>query len=401
MTLSKIYQSLTIHHNDDTSSSSSVYHVQQQLLPPPLLPPYSIPSDSITIPSNYKFVVVAPIYYTSINEIRFQLALEACQEAAKYGIKLLLVDGSPIPEDREEDNLSTLLTKAGNKKNEEDSSSTNDASSSNIKDWLSSSTLYTKVLRQQSNGKKGVALREAISAACQEMNASGADGNNNPHDHNNIVAFQELEKVNMFQHWKYIIHTMIEGGGRGGNGKGGATDMDIDIMIPGRFGKSFKETYPIEQYYAETFGNLYLNSLTATSSTATVNNKKNTTSATTTGLLPSNIDYTFGPMALRCSYASYWLNYVDGEIWDAQIIPMIHAAYGTNYVSTKNIGPASQSLHVPALRPPAKVYTITIDYKHSSKMKRQEEYDPTWSEKRLMQLNFLKDTVANELKKHN
>ena len=380
------------YHNANTSS----YHLQQQLPP---LPPYSPPSDSITIPSKYKFVVVAPIYYTSVEEVRFQLALKACQEAAKYGIKLLLVDGSPIlptvPE--EEDNISTLLTKAGTKKDDSSSAKIEDDGST-TNEWLSSSS-YTKVIRQHSQGKKGVALREAISAACQEMNGNDSTNSNNSNDQNHIVAFQELEKVNMFQHWKYIIHTMIEGSG--GVGNGGKQDIDnIGIMIPGRFDTSFKETYPIEQYYAETFGNLYLNSLSSSSSSTTDRNSINTTKL----LLPPNIDYTFGPMALRCSYAPYWVNYVDGDIWDAQIIPMIHAAYGTRYVSSsssKNVvaGGASSSLLTPPSRA-AKVSTITIDYRHSPKMKQQEEYDPTWSEKRLMQLNFLKATVADELKKH-
>ena len=80
-------------------------------------------------------------------------------------------------------------------------------------------------------------------------------------------------------------------------------------------------------------------------------------------------------MALRCSHVHYWLNF-DGEIWDAQIVPMIHA-------------------HLAG----AAVRDIPIDYRHSPLMKQEEQGQPIWSEKRLMQLNFLSDYVTKELKK--
>ena len=80
-------------------------------------------------------------------------------------------------------------------------------------------------------------------------------------------------------------------------------------------------------------------------------------------------------MALRCSHEHYWLNF-DGEIWNAQIVPMIHA-------------------HLAG----AAVRDIPIDYRHSPLMKQEEQGQPIWSEKRLMQLNFLSDYVAEELKK--
>jgi hypothetical protein len=267
-----------------------------------------------TSQSSLRLTVVAPTFYTSLDEKRYLLALDASRAAARNGIRLLLVDGSPLKE------ASAALVNAGTRIIGKDRKKKE----------------FTRVVPQISQGKKGVALREAMEAACHEMEAEGV-----PHE-KSVVAFQELEKVDMFRHWNFVLEDMDR--------------TQSDIGVPRRLDDSFKASYPLEQYYAEVFGNLYLDSLGSKIG------------------LPS-LDWTMGPMALRCSHVKYWLNF-NGEIWDAQIVPMIHA-------------------HLAG----ARVRDIPIDYRHSPLMKQEEQGQPVWSEKRLMQLNFLYDYVAKELKK--
>jgi hypothetical protein len=79
-------------------------------------------------------------------------------------------------------------------------------------------------------------------------------------------------------------------------------------------------------------------------------------------------------VAFRCSYTSHWLRY-DGELWDAQLVPLVQA-------------------HLAG----AKVSSYEVDYHHPETMKQQEQGVPIWNEKRLLQLNFLKDTVGKLMK---
>ena len=129
-----------------------------------------------------------------------------------------------------------------------------------------------------------------------------------------------------------------------------------DVVMPRRSDASFQRTYPIEQYHSEMFGNMYLNSLGSKIG------------------LPNDIDWTMGPVAFRCHQAHHWIDY-DGAMWDAQLVPLVRA---------HNAG--------------AKVSSAEIDYEHPATMKEQEQGEPIWNEKRLMQLNFLQDTVAKALK---
>jgi hypothetical protein len=253
-------------------------------------------------------IVVAPTFYSSVEESRFILGLDACRQAARYGIRLILVDGSPLEEIR------TALQNAG--KNRQGKS-------------------FVRVIPQVVPGKKGVALREAIRAALEEFDSAGlACGHG-------VIAFQELEKVDMFRNWNSVVNHMAETG--------------AEVVCPRREDSLFKSTYPIEQYYSETFGNLYLDSLGSKIG------------------FPS-IDWTVGPIALRCTLSKYWLDF-DGQIWDAQLVPMLHAFLAG-----------------------AKVTSFEIDYRHSELMKHQEEGQPEWSEKRLMQLNHLSEKLGKKLK---
>lgn len=243
--------------------------------------------------STTPLIVVAPTFYTTTEETRYRLGIEACQNAAKYHIRVILVDGSPQPEIR------NGLEEAGRG--------------------------YVQVLPQTAKGRKGAALREAIQHAHQQSGERS------------MIAFQELEKVDMFRHWLPMIKFM--------------TETNADVIVPKRSHETFRSTYPIEQYHCESFANSYLNSLSAS-----------------IGMTP--IDWTIGPVAFKYNQAEYWINF-DGELWDAQLVPLVKA-------------------HLSG----AKVEIFEIDYLHPKTMKEEEEGVAKWNEKRLMQLNFLKDTVG-------
>ena len=238
-------------------------------------------------------IVVAPTCYVSLDEARYLLAVAACQHAAKHKIQMILVDASSESAIREG------LEKAGGG--------------------------YVRVVLQTVPGRKGAALREAIQLACQQANEKS------------IIAFQELEKVDMFRHWNVVVQHMLETG--------------ADIIVPRRDDRCFRSNYPIEQYHCESFANLLLNSWGAD-----------------IGLVA--IDWTIGPVAFRNQLAEHWIRF-DGELWDAQLIPLVEA-------------------HVAGF----KVASFEIDYIHPKTMKDEEEGAAKWNEKRLMQLNFLKETVG-------
>lgn len=160
-----------------------------------------------------------------------------------------------------------------------------------------------------------------------------------PHD--GIICYQELEKVEMIAMQREVCNHMLRSG--------------ADICVPRREDSLFRRSYPIEQYHSENFVNLYLDAL-----------------GSSVGL--PTLDWTFGPVAFRSSMAHYWLNF-GGELWDAQIVPFIQA-----------------------VREGARVEGFQVSYSHPALMKREEEFQPIWSEKRLMQLNFLFKHVAEPLK---
>lgn len=190
---------------------------------------------------------------------------------------------------------------------------------------------FVLVLKQASKGRKGAALREGIAFASELLKDSGG-----------FVAFQEPEKVDMIMHWKKIVDFMIQ--------------EKADICNPTRSLDHFIHTYPIEQWHSEQFANLYLDSL-----------------AKSVGF-PS-VDWTMGPIVLKATFANHWLKY-EGELWDAQIVPMVHA----------------QRWH------DAKVVTYSCNYRQPLAMKAEEEGNSIWIEKRLFQLNHLFEHVGNALK---
>lgn len=273
------------------------------------------PQHDLFATNPWNLIVLAPTFYTSTDETRFLLALESCREAAKQNTRLILVDASPSPEIR------SMLESAGKP--------------------------TVKVVKQTTTGK-GAALKEAIQLAENEINSSSKSDNKNVRTitTTTVIAFQELEKVDMLlsSHWQHLLNHMYK--------------QNADVTVPWRSDKFFKKTYPIEQYHAETFANMYLNSLAKQ-------------------LKMTSIDWTMGPVAFKSSMAKYWLDY-DSKLdsYDVQLVPIINA-----YLQGK-----------------AKLTSYEIDYHHSLQMKAMEEGSPDWSEKRLMQLNFHKDVIAKTLK---
>jgi len=184
------------------------------------------------------------------------------------------------------------------------------------------------VLPQTAKGRKGAALREAVAHAVERLPDDG------------IICYQELEKVEMVRLQPQVAEAIRAQG--------------ADVCVPRREDGAFHSSYPIEQYHSENFVNLYLDAL-----------------GKQVGL-PS-IDWTFGPVAFRCSIAIHFLRFT-GELWDAQIVPFVNAARWHG----------------------ARVISHTVKYEHPLEMKAEEEGASRWSEKRLDQLNFLFRHVADE-----
>lgn len=239
-------------------------------------------------------IIVSPTFYPSLDDKRCELGLEACKRAVAAGLRMLLVDASP-PE------VHAALAATG-----------------------------VLVRKQTAKGRKGAALREAISAAVALLPADG------------IICYQELEKVEMVSLQRGVADA-IRASGAG-------------VCVPRRQDKAFRESYPVDQYHSEHFANGYLDSL-----------------ARPVGF-PS-VDWTFGPLALRASLAPHWLA-CNGELWDAQIVPMVEAARWAG----------------------KGVIEHPVHYTHPPEMKAEEEGVPKWSEKRLEQLNFLFLHVGGALK---
>jgi hypothetical protein len=196
---------------------------------------------------------------------------------------------------------------------------------------------FVKVVPQTSEGKKGAALREGIKLAAEMLKSDTTKASRK-----SIIGFQEPEKVDFVRHWPSIARHLTLSGS--------------DVVVPRRRDEDFRATYPIEQYHSEQFANLFLDSL-----------------GSKIGL--ESIDWTAGPVALGVGMADEWLD-CDGEIWDAQLLPIIE--------SFLNRG--------------AKVTSFEVTYRHPESMKEEEEGNPAFNEKRLQQLNFLSETVGQRMR---
>lgn len=178
--------------------------------------------------------------------------------------------------------------------------------------------------QQQAAGKKGSALREALSIATQLPECTPET----------LLLWQEPEKDDMVRSWPAVAAH--------------ATESCSDVVVPSRREASWKETYPIEQWHSEQYANHYMN-----------------LAARELGGFTLPLDWHFGPIAFRAKHAKLWLD-SDGELWDAQCLPV-----------------------VAAVKSGLKVSSVDVDFRASLAMKAEEEGDLNFVEKRLMQINFL------------
>lgn len=177
------------------------------------------------------------------------------------------------------------------------------------------------IRKQLSKGKKGAALREAIRVALE---------------FGDFLCWQEAEKVDMIRHW------MIPLGDR------------IDVLVPARRDDLFRSTYPVEQYHSENFANMLVRLAVKRLG------------------FDEFIDWHFGPFAFKKEHADLWLQH-EGELWDAQILPVILA-----------------------IKNGLVVRSVTVPFSAPTEMKAQEEGDLKFVEKRLMQINFLVPKILKD-----
>ena len=243
-------------------------------------------------------VIFTCTFYTSEADVRLACCLKFLGQCRAHELDVVVVDASP---------------------------------SEAIRAKMKEAHPAAEVVKQTAQGRKGAALRECVHVARSVLDDDG------------VIAFQELEKVDMIGLQRSVAQHLWRSG--------------LDVVVPGRADALFKATYPIEQYHQEKFANLYLNTLGVAAG------------------LPDHIDWTMGPVALRATMARHWLE-DDGELWDAQIVPYVRAARWHG----------------------AKVGPLELEYHHPSSMKAEEEGVAVWGEKRLMQLNFLFKYIAGALK---
>jgi len=270
----------------------------------------------------YRAVVVTTTYYPDRTDIRFDLALELCRLAAHHKTHLFIVDGSP-----NHATVSDNFQKAGKG--------------------------YVHAIEQKHKkySGKGGALRQAIMEATlwikhnNNANHGGASGQWK----DAAIVFTEPEKVDMMNHIHQIVAPLLEG--------------KADVVVPTRQDELFHDTYPIEQYHSESFGNKHFDILS----------KQNEGFRSDTGE-GTALDWLFGPFAFRAELARKWMTY-GGDSWDAQMIPYVRGVRKRNW----------------------RIASVVVDFKHEEVMKGQEEGGKAWTEKRLLQLNLLFDLLGKEL----
>jgi hypothetical protein len=153
-------------------------------------------------------------------------------------------------------------------------------------------------------------------------------------DNRSIIAFQEPEKDNMIFHYASILEMNKE--------------LNSYICIPRRTRSSF-DSYPKEQYFSETFMNMYLTKLTNL-----------------------DIDWSFGPVVFTSDMGKYWMGQ-DGKLWDGQIIPIYRAMLEGNKISE-----------------------YRAPFWYPSEQKEMEEDNLEFIEKRRYQLNYMVEKMMKE-----
>ena len=263
-----------------------------------------------------KIVVVTTTYYPDNSDIRFNLAIDLCKLANTNNIHLIIVDDSP-----NHNQVATKFLQTGG---------------------------YIHVYQQDKEKfiGKGGALRQSIAMAVTLLR-----GNNNDRGdalNNAVICFTEPEKVDLLNHIHLIAKPILDG--------------VTDVVIPKRNDELFKQTYPIEQYHSESFGNYHFNLLAKQLSAEGFRSEG-----------ANSIDWLFGPFALKASLSRSWLTYI-GTSWDAQIVPYVRGVRDNNW----------------------RITSVTVDFKHPKVMKEQEEGSSAFTKKRLMQLNLLFDLLGDK-----
>lgn len=227
-----------------------------------------------------RIVVFTCTYYASADDVRLECCLSMLRLAASLDVRVVVVDDS----------------------------------STEIRETMQKCGERHVIRKQESKGKKGVAMREAIRIALQ---------------FGDFLCWQEAEKVDMIRHWSSIPLA------------------EVDVLVPARREDLFRSTYPLEQYHSESFANMLV------------------------GLAVKRLGYShfvdwhFGPFGFRKELADLWLDH-DGELWDAQILPVIQAIKNNRVVRS-----------------------VTVPFSAPVQMKNQEEGNLAFAQKRLMQINFL------------
>lgn len=252
----------------------------------------------------HRTCLVTTTYYPDTNDIRLICALDLRRLAAQHKFHIFIVDDSP-------DEVVRRRLRG------------DDASLGE----------YVHVIpqdRAQYSGKGG-ALRQAIRIATQWFRDKNIDPDKS------AIVFTEPEKTNVIEHVYEIVFPLLTG--------------NTDVVVPARNDDLFRETYPIEQYHSESYGNLYFNLL--------ANQCGEFEWATAEG--PTiKLDWLFGPFAFKVYLANFWLRY-EGTAWDAQMIPYVRGVRMNAWT----------------------IKSVPIIYQHSREMKQQEEGDPIWVAKRL------------------
>uniref|UniRef100_A0A7S1ZEB3 Uncharacterized protein n=1 Tax=Trieres chinensis TaxID=1514140 RepID=A0A7S1ZEB3_TRICV len=148
-----------------------------------------------------------------------------------------------------------------------------------------------------------------------------------------------------------------------GQGGGG-----FDVVVPWRNVRSFQETYPIEQFHSETYGNLYLDAVAKEALRGMGAELPRVQGVGEKGRR-EGLDWHFGPFAFRAKHLNLWTE-CTGEMYDAQLVPIVHA-----------------------MRKGLSITSIQVDYHGPLQMKAEEEGNITFIEKRLWQLNDLDPRV--------
>ncbi|KAH9252193.1 hypothetical protein BASA81_009785 [Batrachochytrium salamandrivorans] len=267
--------------------------------------------------SNSGVIVVTLSMFTDINDVRFLCMLDACKELILHKIPVICVDDSP------------------------------DAIFKQLKPKLeTASEGWIRVSKFQGVGKKGASLREAISLAmaCKPNPSSSSTKTLE----NWAIAFTELEKVAFFPHVRQCAQPIVNG--------------EADIVTPSRNLALFQSTYAVEQFYSESIGNMHMN----------MRWKEHIGEPKF-----NDLDWYFGPIVWNSARVSqYYLDGVDLEFWDAQIVPAIRAYKA-------GAAPRWKSVEIP--------------YHHPSEMKVQEEGNLVFCEKRMMQLHLVSGELMKSL----